>query len=180
MAPRGRPLPTSRPTGMSKDTATEAEPKKSGGKLKLILIIGLPLLLLLGGGGAAYVMGMVPGLNGPAPGADAGPPAENPADVVFVDLPDMLVNLNASGARMRYLKIATALEVHGADQAERVRQYVPRILDSFQLYLRAIRPEELDGTEGIYRLKEALLTRVNDAVHPAQVRDVLVRELLVQ
>ncbi len=164
---------------MSEDTETEAEAKKSGGKLKLILIIVLPLLVLLGGGGAAYVMGMVPGLNGGADNADAAP-ADNPADVVFVDLPDMLVNLNAGGHRLRYLKIAAALEVRGAAQADLVRQFVPRILDSFQLYLRAIRPEELDGAEGVYRLKEELLARVNDAVHPAQVRDVLVRELLVQ
>jgi flagellar protein FliL len=165
---------------MSEDTETEAEAKKSGGKLKLILIIVVPLALLLGGGAAAYVMGMVPGLNGAADGADATPAAENPADIVFVDLPDMLVNLNAGGHRLRYLKIAAALEVRGANQAEMVRQFVPRILDSFQLYLRAIRPEELDGAEGVYRLKEALLARTNDAVHPAQVRDVLVRELLVQ
>jgi flagellar protein FliL len=163
---------------MSQDTETEA--KKSGGKLKLILIIGLPLLLLLGGGGAAYVMGMVPGLQ-PADGApDAAAPADDPANVVFVDLPDMLVNLNVGGHRLRYLKIATALEVRGQDQADLVHQFVPRILDSFQLYLRAIRPEELEGAEGVYRIKEALLARANDAIHPGQVRDVLIRELLVQ
>ncbi len=165
---------------MSEDTETEIEVKKSGSKLKLILIIGLPLLLLLGGGGAAYVMGMVPGLNGAGDSADAAPPADDPANVVFVDLPDMLVNLNAGGRRLRYLKIAAALEVRGEDQAELVRQFVPRILDSFQLYLRAIRPEELDGPDGVYRVKEALLARANDAVHPGQVRDVLLRELLVQ
>jgi flagellar protein FliL len=165
---------------MSEDTETEAETKKSGGKLKLILIIGLPLLLLLGGGGAAYVMGMVPGLNGAGESADAAPPPEDPGNVVFVDLPDMLVNLNAGGRRLRYLKIAAALEVRGEDQADLVKQFVPRIQDSFQLYLRSIRPEELEGAEGVYRVKEELLARVNDAVHPAKVRDVLIRELLVQ
>jgi flagellar FliL protein len=167
-------------TGMSEDTETAAEGRKSGGKLKLIMIIGLPLLLLLGGGGVAYVMGMVPGLKGAGQGQAAAPVPENPADIVFVDLPDMLVNLNAGDHRLRYLKLATALEVGGTDQADLVRQFIPRILDSFQIYLRAIRPEELQGAEGVYRLKEALLARTNDAVHPAQVRDVLIRELLVQ
>jgi flagellar FliL protein len=165
---------------MSEDTETTAEAPKSGGKLKLILIIALPLLLLLGGGAAAYVMGMVPGMA-PADGsAHAEPEIDDPASVVFVDLPDMLVNLNAGGHRLRYLKIAAALEVQGEGQAELVRQFVPRILDSFQLYLRAIRPDELEGAEGVYRIKEALLARANDAVHPGKVRDVLVRELLVQ
>ena len=165
---------------MSEDTETKAEASKPGGKLKLILLIALPLLLLLGGGGAVYVMGLVPGQE---PADQAGhdeQEAEDHASVLFVDLPDMLVNLNAGGQRLRYLKIAAALEVRGEEQAELVRQFVPRILDSFQLYLRAIRPEELEGAEGIYRIKEALLARVNDAVHPGNVRDVLVRELLVQ
>ena len=65
-------------------------------------------------------------------------------------------------------------------QAETVRRFVPRILDSYHMYLRAIRPEELQGSEGVYRIKEELLARTNDAIRPAQVRDVLVRELLVQ
>ena len=47
-------------------------------------------------------------------------------------------------------------------------------------YLRAMRPEELQGSEGVYRIKEELLARTNDAIRPAQVRDVLVREMLVQ
>jgi flagellar FliL protein len=165
---------------MSEDTETAAEAPKSGRKLKLILFVALPLLLLLGGGAAAYVMGMVPGMAPRDAAAEAAPPPEEPGSVVFVDLPDMLVNLNAGGHHLRYLKIATALEVRGEDQADLVRQFVPRILDSFQMYLRAIRPEELEGAEGVYRIKEALLARTNDAVHPARVRDVLIRELLVQ
>jgi flagellar protein FliL len=165
---------------MSEDTEIETEAPRSGGKLKLILIIALPLLLLLGGGATAYVLGVVPGMAPAEASAEAAPAVEDPASVVFVDLPDMLVNLNTGDHRMRYLKIATALEVSGSDQADLVRQFVPRILDSFQVYLRAIRPEELEGAEGVYRIKEALLARTNDAVRPVQVRDVLIRELLVQ
>jgi len=164
---------------MSEEPKSEpaATPQRGGG-WKKILIVGLPLLLLLGGGGAAYVMGMVP------PAADTGA-AENgavddPASIVFVDLPDLLINLNADGPRLRFLKIAAALEVRGEKQAEAVRRFVPRILDSFHMYLRAIRPEELQGSEGVYRIKEELLARTNDAIRPAQVRNVLVRELLVQ
>lgn len=160
-------------------TEPEAAPKK-GGKLKLMLIIGLPLLLLLGGGGAAYVMGMVPPRDQAAHGDDEPMEPADPSEIVFVELPDMLVNLSVSGRRLRFLKIAMALEVHGEEQAEKVRQFVPRILDSFHIYLRAVRPEELEGSEGVYRLKEELLARTNDAIRPAQVRDVLVREMLVQ
>jgi flagellar FliL protein len=166
---------------MSEDQASEPEAKpRSGRKWKLILMIGLPLLLLLGGGGAAYVMGMVPPVGGKVESAGSTEQIEDPSEIAFVDLPDLLVNLNVSGQRLRFLKLTASLEVHGADQAAIVRQLVPRILDSFQLYLRAIRPEELQGSEGAYRIKEDLLARTNAAVRPAEVRDVLVREMLVQ
>jgi len=162
-----------------KTTETEAAGAKAGGRRKTILMIGLPLLLLLlgGGGTAAYVMGLVP------PGNAAGGAAEAAlsADIVFVDLPDLLINLNGDGSRrMRFLKLATAVEVAGEEQAATVRQFVPRILDSFHMYLRAVRPEELEGSQGVYRIKEELLARTNEAIRPAQVRSVLIRELLVQ
>jgi len=38
----------------------------------------------------------------------------------------------------------------------------------------------LQGAAGMYRLREELLTRVNAAVRPAQVRDVLFKEMVVQ
>jgi flagellar FliL protein len=166
---------------MSKGKSTEVETAgaKSGGKGKLMLLIGAPLLLLLGAaGGAAYVVAMAPPAD---EDAEVAPPAiEDPADIVFVDLPDLLINLSADGRRLRFLKIATAVEVVGEQQAEVVRQFVPRILDSFHMYLRAVSPEELEGSEGAYRIKEALLARTNEAVRPAQVRNVLIREMLVQ
>jgi flagellar protein FliL len=156
---------------------------KAGGKMKLILLIGLPLLLLAAGGAAAVLLGIAPvgrqaeaGIEDLPEGADR---AEL-ADVVFVELPDLLVNLSVDGPRMRFLKLAAALEVQGQADADLVEQLVPRILDSFHLYLRAMRPEELEGAQGIYRIKEELLARTNDATRPAQVQDVLIRELLVQ
>jgi flagellar protein FliL len=157
---------------------TAASPKKRG-KAKLILAIGAALLMLAGGGAAAFFTVMMPAGSS----ADAGEaPLSELAheDIVFVDLPELLVNLNVTGRRLHFLKIATALEVDGEDQAAVVRQFVPRILDSFHMYLRAITPEELQGAEGVYRIKEELLVRTNEAVRPAQVRDVLVREMLVQ
>ena len=156
-----------------------AAPAPKRGRAKLILIIGAALLMLAGGGAAAFFTLIMP-TGAPA---DAGRVAQAEVareDIVFVDLPELLVNLNVSGRRLHFLKIATALEVAGDDQAAIVRQFVPRILDSFQMYLRAITPEELQGAEGVYRIKEELLVRTNEAVRPARVRDVLVREMLVQ
>jgi flagellar protein FliL len=163
---------------MSDEQAEQAAPAPRRGKAKLILIIGAALLMLAGGGAAFFTLFLPEG----AP-ADAAPAPHSEVareDIIFVDLPELLVNLNVSGRRLHFLKIAAALEVAGEDQAAIVRQFVPRILDSFHMYLRAITPEELQGAEGVYRIKEELLVRTNEAVRPAQVRDVLVREMLVQ
>jgi flagellar FliL protein len=56
----------------------------------------------------------------------------------------------------------------------------PRIMDLFQTYLREMRPDELRGSLGTYRLREQLIARASLAVAPARVVDVLFTELLVQ
>ena len=99
---------------------------------------------------------------------------------VFVDLPDILVNLQSSGKRMRFLKLRVALEVTDEATAERIRALTPRVMDSFQLYLRALTVDEVKGAVGLQRLKEEMLARVNRAIKPLDVEDVLFKEMLVQ
>jgi flagellar FliL protein len=100
--------------------------------------------------------------------------------VVFVDLPDMLVNLTAPADRPKYLKLKIALEVSDEATAEQVKPLLPRVIDSFQVHLREMRPEDLDGSAGMYRLKEELLRRINQAVFPAKVEAILFKEILLQ
>ncbi|MBE7210822.1 MAG: flagellar basal body-associated FliL family protein, partial [Gluconacetobacter diazotrophicus] len=52
--------------------------------------------------------------------------------------------------------------------------------DLLQSYLRSMRPDELKGGEGMYRLREALIYRLDGAFAPVEVEDVLFTELLVQ
>lgn len=109
--------------------------------------------------------------------AQGGAPSAGP---FFVDLPDVLVNLQSDGRRMRFLKIAVAFEVADEPTAMAVRQLAPRVLDSFQLYLRTLTIDDLRGAAPVHRMKEELLARVNQAIDPQRVEDVLVKELLVQ
>lgn len=154
--------------------------------MKLIIMIVVPVLLLVGGGAGAYFMGVFSSeeAEGEAMAEEAPPmemePPVMPANIVFVDLPDLLLNLNVTGKRLRFLKVVTALEVANEETAEVVRQMTPRILDNLHLYFRSVEPEELAGPDGVYRIKEDLLVRINDTIQPAMVRDVLVKEMLVQ
>lgn len=174
--------------------ATADTPAKKG-KGKLLLLGGLGLVLLLGGGGAAaYFLGLFG--SGAAAEAQAGhdAPTANAHDaaagahgegeavpaVAFVDMPDLIVNLRSESPRLRYLKLRLSLEVADAPAAEAVKQLMPRVMDSFQLYLRALTLDEVQGAAGMQRLKEELTARVNLAVHPTPVTTVLLKEMLVQ
>ena len=57
---------------------------------------------------------------------------------------------------------------------------MPRIVDNFQVYLRELRIEDLQGAAGMYRLREELLSRVGKAAQPAEIVDILFKEMLIQ
>ena len=65
-------------------------------------------------------------------------------------------------------------------QAEMVRPTLPRVADIFQTYLRELRPSDLSGSAGLFRLKEEMTRRVNAAISPSQVNAVLFKEVVVQ
>ena len=99
----------------------------------------------------------------------------------FVDLPDVLVNLsNTGGDRTQYLKVKIVLELPDATLVPQIQPLMPRVMDAFQTYLRELRPTDLDGSAGLYRLKEELTRRVNAAVAPNRITAVLFKEIVVQ
>ena len=95
-------------------------------------------------------------------------------------MPDLLVNLKTDGKRMRFLRLRLALEVGSERTAASVKALTPRVLDSFQMYLRSLTVEDVQGSVGMQRLKEEMIARVNVAIEPNRVRDVLFKEILVQ
>ena len=172
--------------------ASGSPPAKGKGKL-VLLLGGIGLVVLLGGGGAAaYFLGLFGGATaaGHADAAPAGAEADHgeaghggesaAGGVAFVDPPDLIVNLQSAGPRLRYLKLRLSLEVADQATADAVGKLMPRVLDSFQLYLRALTLEDVQGAAGMQRLKEELTARVNIAVAPAEVDAVLLKEMLVQ
>jgi flagellar FliL protein len=100
---------------------------------------------------------------------------------VFIDLPEVLVNLSNTGSdRTQYLKVKIVLELSDQLLAQQITPVMPRVMDTFQTYLRELRPTDLDGSAGLYRLKEELTRRVNVALAPNKVNAVLFKEIIVQ
>jgi flagellar FliL protein len=161
------------------DITEGLEKKKLSGK-KLVIFALIGLLVLGGIGGALWYFGIFGSHGEEAAKAAQATEAEKPAQLVFYDLPEILVTLNSSGRKTNYLKLKVALELDGSQGVERLDTVMPRIIDTFQVYLRELRVEDLDGSAGLLRLKEELLVRVNAAVRPVRVSDVLFKEMLVQ
>ncbi|MCX8505464.1 MAG: flagellar basal body-associated FliL family protein [Alphaproteobacteria bacterium] len=106
--------------------------------------------------------------------------SDKPTTTTFMDLPDMLVNLRSDDPRPSFLKLSVSLELDSNEDKLVVLRVLPRVIDTFQVYLRELRAEQMQGAAGLLRLREELLGRINAAVSPVQVRDVLFREMLVQ
>jgi flagellar FliL protein len=106
------------------------------------------------------------------------PPVKPP---VFMDVPEMLVNLAGQpGERVQYLKAKIVLEVKEDKLVEAIKPAMPRVTDIFQTYLRELRPADLNGSAGMFRLREELTRRVNTTISPNQVNAVLFKEFIVQ
>lgn len=158
----------------------EEENEKPAAKRKLklpsmkVMIIAAAGLLVIGGGGAAAYLFLGGSGHEKAAKTDAKP-------ATFVDMPDVLVNLASSGSdRTQYLKVKIVLELPNADDVHQIQPLMPRVMDAFQTYLRELRPTDLDGSAGLYRLKEELTRRVNAAVAPNHITAVLFKEIVVQ
>jgi flagellar protein FliL len=98
----------------------------------------------------------------------------------FLAIPTMIVNLNSEDGTPRYLRLTVQLELEDPSQKAEVEVEIPRVIDQFQTYLRELRVQDLRGSAGIYRLQVELLWRVNQAVHPIEIKDVLFQEILIQ
>ena len=155
--------------------APEGEAPAPSGKKKIIVIAAVALLLL-GGGGGGFFFWKKRSAQHEAEAA----PVKKP--IAFLDLREMTVNLSPEGGsdRQRYIKFKVSLELKEAKVLPEVQPFVPRIEDAFQVYVREMRASDLEGSAGMYRLREELLRRVNVATYPAKVDAVLFKDIVVQ
>jgi flagellar FliL protein len=185
----------------------EASAKKKMSGKKLVLFFILPAVLVLGGGGAAAYLLLFQGGgaeqhaeaeagdHGKAKGGgghgEEGAPGEavpgpngtmitHGDGVVFVTLPELLVNITGADGRPAYLKLKLTLEAPNDETVTALTEHIPRVSDQFNGFLRELRTDDLAGSAGAYRLRLELLRRVNLTIAPMQINAVLIEEMLVQ
>lgn len=160
--------------GEKGEAGVESEGKKFKLRLshKKLAILAVPLVLTLGVGGyfaKDFVMGMLPESS-----------EEEVGPKVYYNLPEMVVNLSSRDKRAQYLKLKVSLEAPNQIVLKALNPIMPRVLDMFQLYLRELRSSDLEGSAGIYRLKEELLRRINLELYPHRIDRVLFNQIIIQ
>jgi len=192
-----------------KTEGVEGEEGEDGGKkklpIKLIAIAGAAAVVILGGGGTAAFMLLKPkpeaagehggkgkkdekkkekgGDHGKGGDGKADPNApviaEGPNGVTFYTLPDIVVNMQTADGRPTFLKLKLTFELPDSHMADELTPNMPRMQDMFQTFLRELRPEDLQGSQGSYQLRMEILRRVNLLIAPAKINAVLIEEMLI-
>lgn len=167
----------------------EGAPKKGKKKL-LFIIIGVVLLAAIGAG--VMLSGV---LGGEKKLDEHGNPVVEMSDEekkahdaaaaeankpVYYELPEFLVNLNSTTSRVSFLKMSVTLELRDAAAVATMDANKPRIQDTFNTYLRELRPADIQGSAGIYRLRTELISRLNSTIEEGAVKDILFGEIVVQ
>lgn len=161
------------------DSGEQQEGQGGGASKKKLIIIGAAaaLVLVLVGVGVVMMMG-----GGKEQVAAATPEMSDASTQhsYYFDLPMMILNLSAADERPAFVKLEITLEVGDQKMLEIIQPNLPRVLDAFQTYMRELRVGDLQGSAGLFRLKEELQRRVNIAIYPAHVDDVLFKNVIVQ
>jgi flagellar FliL protein len=165
------------------EEGAEGEPKT--GKKKLLIIVGGVVAVLVIGLGLMFSGVLGGGKEGEHKASPEETAAKAAADAealkpVYYELPEFLVNLNSTVTRVSFLKMSVTLELRDVATVAIMDANKPRIQDTFNTYLRELRPSDIQGSAGLYRLRTELIARLNATLGEGTVKDILFGEIIVQ
>jgi flagellar FliL protein len=178
-------------------------PARKGLPLKMLIVVGAAGLLLLGGGGAGlyfFVLKSKPDAANaahppkkpkkPKGHGEPGKPGEKdeaggltregPDGVTYYTMPDLVVNIQTADGKPTFLKLTLTFEMKDEEVAEMMPAEAPRLKDMFQTFLRELRPEDLNGSQGSFQLRQEIQRRANLVLAPHKIDAVLIEEMLIQ
>ncbi|MEE4452384.1 flagellar basal body-associated FliL family protein [Novosphingobium resinovorum] len=169
------------------------EAKKKGGKGRLIAIAVVVVGMLAGAGGVWWYTqrgGAAPasgdkhaeapaeGGEGQGEGGEGGEASKADPSAAYIEVPPMMVNLRGGGPA-KFIKLRFIV-VAAEGKTDVVKARLPVILDALQPFLRELRPDDLNGSAAVFRIKEEMLRRSAQALGKGMVRDVLIQDLIQQ
>lgn len=101
--------------------------------------------------------------------------------VMFLTVDDITVNLRQGiDHDNAWLKVKISLEIHGKNNYDIALKMMPKIVDIFQTYLKELRKSDLDGSFGIYKIKDEMLLRINAILYPVKIEAILFQDFIMQ
>jgi flagellar protein FliL len=97
----------------------------------------------------------------------------------MVKLPDFVIHLR-NPELDRYARMSFDVEVIGDSDKDRLNANLPRVRDAFISYLSDRTLEELRGSEGLGRTKDALQQRLRELIPEARIRALYISDFVVQ
>ena len=163
------------------EDAGEIEPK---GSSKKWIIIGIVVLVLGGGGYAAWDLLLAEKLLGKdnpqtAETEQSTEEAEGKEFGAVYEMDPFIVNLLGQEGK-RYLKTTIELEVDNDDVKNELAQRNPQLRDAILLILTSKSFEDIFRPEGKLRLKNELISRINQSLPDAGIRSLYFTEFVVQ
>jgi Flagellar basal body-associated protein len=133
----------------------------------------------LGGGGVAGYYkyhSSSTGSAGVAPAAAVETAAEAATTLVRID--NLMANLSP-GSRARMVRVSVVVPLNPAASTRPIEGVEDALREAFLTHLRALEAGDLEGAQAIQRLKDSLLARARDVVGRNAVKEVLIRDFVV-
>ncbi|WP_312162465.1 flagellar basal body-associated FliL family protein [Phenylobacterium sp.] len=183
------------PAGDAEGEDGGGAPAKKKFTPKMMIIAGVAAVLVLGGGGTGAFFLLKPKPDAAAAGKvekkekkgdkkgegdkPVGQVRTGPDGILFYTMPSVVVNMQTAEGRSTFLKLKLTLEVPDQATVAQLEPNMPRLQDMFQTFLRELRPEDLQGSQGSYQLRMEIQRRVNLVIAPSKVNAVLIEEMLI-
>lgn len=162
----------------------EPEEGKKSSFVKVIIIIFVLLILLVVlavGGLIAWTKYIAPAI-GMAPHGAAPTVKEKVTETTLgpmLPLEPFIVNLAEAGGK-RFIKVTMEIELSSKELEKEVKGRLPQFKDHIITVLSSKSMDEVITAEGKFKLKEEIMTRLNQNLRGGTVRNVFFTEFVVQ
>ena len=98
---------------------------------------------------------------------------------VFLDFPEIIVNLNTATNENVYLKLSLVLSLSNNAEVQKIEFKLSKIKDNLETFLRELRPADFSLAGSTIILKEEITKRINAVISPIKIKEVLFKSILV-
>jgi len=147
------------------------------------IIIGVGLVILVAGVGVGLtVTGFLPKLLGMKPPdgtlaaqAEAAKPKGPITADRYYDLPPMIVSLEVPGGGNRTLQLGLSLLMESREDAAKMQNYIPILIDAVQVYIRGLPLSETASAAKLSAHRAEMLARINAGIAPIKADEINLR-----